>query len=40
MPEEVKRKLKQQAEKKGLEKGSEAYNRYVYGTLQKIEENS
>ncbi len=36
MPKKAHRRLKKQAKKKGLKKDSPAYNRYVYGTLNKI----
>lgn len=29
------KKLKKQAKKKGMEKGSKQYKKYVYGTMQK-----
>lgn len=37
MPKDIERKLKQEAKKKGFKPGSERFNRYVYGTLAKIE---
>lgn len=37
MPKKLEHKLKQGAEKIGLKPGSDAYNRYVYGPLSKIE---
>ena len=35
MPKKMHKALDKQAKKKGLKKGSDAYNRYVYGTLSK-----
>lgn len=35
MPKEVEDKLKKEAKEKGYEEGSERYNAYVYGTMQK-----
>ena len=37
MPEKEKRKLKAQAAKLGLKRGSLRWGAYVYGTLAKIE---
>lgn len=37
MPKELHDKLHKEALSKGYEEGSDEYNRYVYGTLQKIE---
>lgn len=34
MPKKMHENLKKRAKKKGLKKGSEAYNKYVYGTMQ------
>jgi len=34
VPKEMEKKLKAQAKKKGFKKGSDRYNRYVYGTMQ------
>lgn len=39
MPKEIHDKLHQQAIDKGLVPDTEPYNRYVYGTLKKIENN-
>lgn len=38
MPEELHRKLHEEALKHGFKPGSERYNRYVFGAMQKIEE--
>lgn len=35
MPKKMEDALKREAKKKGLKPGSKAWNRYVYGTLQK-----
>lgn len=40
MPEELHRKLHEEAVKKGFVPGTERYNRYVYGAMQKIEERN
>lgn len=37
MPEELHRKLHAEALKHGYQPGTEKYNAFVYGTLQKIE---
>lgn len=37
MPREIEERLKRSAERKGYKPGSEKYNAYVYGTLDKIE---
>ena len=37
MPKEVEDRLKRQAEKQGLRPGTDRYNAYVYGTLNRIE---
>lgn len=37
MPKEIHRRLVASAKKHGFKKGSKRYNRYVYGTLAKIE---
>lgn len=39
MPKDIHDKLHQQAIDKGLVPNTEPYNRYVYGTLKKIENN-
>ena len=38
MPKKVKIRLKRQAKEKGMKPGSKSYRRYVYGTLNKIED--
>lgn len=37
MPRRAERNLKREAKKHGYKPGSDRYNRYVYGTLGKIE---
>lgn len=37
MPKRLEEKLEREASKRGLEKGSDRWNAYVYGTLNKIE---
>lgn len=37
MPVRAERNLKHAAKKQGMKPGSDRYNRYVYGTLRKIE---
>lgn len=37
MPKELHDKLHKEALKKGYKEGSDEYNRYVYGTLNKVE---
>ena len=37
MPKAEEKELEKQAKAKGLKKGSPAWNRYVYGTLNKID---
>lgn len=37
MPVEIERRLIRQAKKRGLKPGTDRFNAYVYGTLQKIE---
>lgn len=37
MPEELHRELDKRAKEMGMAEGSDEYNRYVYGTLQKVE---
>ena len=37
MPKALEERLKRQAEREGLEPGTDRYNAYVYGTLKRIE---
>ena len=36
MPKRLEKALKASAKRKGFREGSDRYNRYVYGTLQKV----
>jgi hypothetical protein len=36
VPKRVERALQASAKRKGFKKGSERYNRYVYGTMAKL----
>lgn len=38
MPEELHRRLHEEALKHGYQPGTEKYNAFVYGTMRKIEE--
>lgn len=38
MPKRIEEALKRRANQLGYEKGTERYKRYVYGTLEKIEQ--
>lgn len=37
MPKRLEQKLEREASKRGFKKGSDRWNAYVYGTLDKIE---
>lgn len=39
MPKHLEEALKRRAAQHGFERGSDRYNRYVYGTLEMIEKN-
>lgn len=39
MPKKLEEALKRQAVQKGFKPGSDKYNRYVYGTLQRVKES-
>lgn len=36
MPKRIEDALKRSAERAGIKKGSDRYNRYVYGSLQRV----